>query len=114
MCQDVFINQWRRLVLLFGAETWVLTPRRSGPCIASRTGSSHGSPGGNLIDGGGGIWEYLHLAEAMGEVGFEGIRKLVTRRQNTGVQYILTRPILDLCEQVTQRPGARVSRRWWE
>ena len=29
-------------------------------------------------------------------------------------QYIETRPILDLCEQSTRRPGVRVSRRWWE
>ena len=30
------------------------------------------------------------------------------------MQYIATQPILDLCEQATRRPGARVSRRWWE
>ena len=29
-------------------------------------------------------------------------------------QYIPTQPILDLCEWSTWRPGARVSRRWWE
>ena len=29
-------------------------------------------------------------------------------------QYIATRPILDLCERSTWRPGERVSRRWWE
>ena len=29
-------------------------------------------------------------------------------------QFIATRTILDLCEQATRRPGARVSRRWWE
>ena len=29
-------------------------------------------------------------------------------------QYIVTRPILDLCKQATRRPGARVSQRWWE
>ena len=23
-------------------------------------------------------------------------------------------PILDLCEQFTRRPGAKVSQRWWE
>ena len=50
----------------------------------------------------------------MGESGFEGISKSVTRRQNTVAQYIVTRRILDLCERSTWRPGARVSRRWWE
>ena len=50
----------------------------------------------------------------MREVGFEGIRKAITRRQNTVAQYIATRPILELCERATQRMGVRVSRRWWE
>ena len=39
---------------------------------------------------------------------------MVTSRQNTVAQYIVTRPILDLCEQAIRRPGARVSRRWWD
>ena len=50
----------------------------------------------------------------MVEAVFEGIRKLVTRRQNTVAKYIVTRPILDLCERATRRPGARVSWRRWE
>ena len=29
-------------------------------------------------------------------------------------QYIATRPIMDLCERSTWRPGARLSWRWWE
>ena len=50
----------------------------------------------------------------MGEAGFEGIRKLVTRRQYTITQYIVTRPILYLCERATRRPEESVSRHWWE
>ena len=30
------------------------------------------------------------------------------------MQYIVMRPVLDLCERSTWRPGARVSQRWWE
>ena len=43
-----------------------------------------------------------------------GIRTSILRRHNTVTQFIATRPILDLCEQATRRPGARVSRRWWK
>ena len=50
----------------------------------------------------------------MVETGFEGICKYITRRKNTVAKYIATRPILDLCERSARRPGARVSRRWWE
>ena len=46
--------------------------------------------------------------------GFVGIGTYIMRRQNTVVQYIATRPIIDLCERSAQRPGARGSRRWWE
>ena len=43
-----------------------------------------------------------------------GIRTSITPRQNTVAQYIATRPILGLCEWATRRPGARLSRQWWE
>ena len=63
---------------------------------------------------GGGSWAYPPLDEAMGESGFEGIRKSITRMQNMVAQYIATRPILDLCERSDRRPGARMSWQWWE
>ena len=59
-------------------------------------------------------WEYPPLAGALREAGMMGIQTSITRRQNTVAQYIATRPILDLCEQATRRPGARVYRRWWD
>ena len=43
-----------------------------------------------------------------------GIQTSIIRRQNMVAQYIATRPILYLCERATWRPGARISRRWWE
>ena len=43
-----------------------------------------------------------------------GILTSIKRRQNTVAQYIVTRPILDLCEQAIRRPGAWVYWRWWE
>ena len=48
------------------------------------------------------------------EAGFKEIGTYITRRQNMAVQYIATRPILDLCERSAHRPGARVPWRWWE
>ena len=49
----------------------------------------------------------------MKEAWFTEIRKSITNRQNTVAQYIATRPLMYLCEQTTQRGGARVSRQWW-
>ena len=35
-------------------------------------------------------------------------------RQNVATQYILTRTIMDLCEEAVRRPGTRVSKSWQE
>ena len=48
------------------------------------------------------------------EVGFEKIGSYLTRRQNTVAQYIVTQPIMYLCERSVRRPGAWVSRRLWD
>ena len=55
------------------------------------------------VGGGGGGWEYPPLAAAMEGAGFEDIGVCIKKRQNTVAQYIVTRPILDLCEQSIQR-----------
>ena len=61
-----------------------------------------------------GSWIYLSLAGIMKETGMVGIRNSILQRQNTVAQFIATRPILDLCEQATRRPGVRMSWRWWK
>ena len=61
-----------------------------------------------------GIWEYPPLVAAIEEAGFEDIGVYITRRQNTVLQYIATRPILDLCERSVRRTVYWVSRQWWE
>ena len=50
----------------------------------------------------------------MKEAGIVRIWTSILRRQNTVAQFIATRPIMYLCEGAVRRPGARVTRRWWE
>ena len=49
----------------------------------------------------------------MQEAGLTEIGNSIANRQNTVAQYIATRPLLDLCEGVQARDGARVPLRWW-
>ena len=44
----LFFNAVVQAVLLFGSETWVLTPIYSGTWSVSGTGSRDGSPGGSI------------------------------------------------------------------
>ena len=103
-----------KAVLLFGAETWVLTPTIERDLENFHHRAVRRITGRQPQRRGDGKWTYPSLKEAIREAGFEGIWKAITRRQNTVEQYIATRPILDLCERDTQRLGARVYHRWWE
>ena len=46
--------------------------------------------------------------------GLEEIRLYIARIQNMVAQYIATCPIMDLCLAAEQKPGMRLSMRWWE
>ena len=106
-----FYKAVAQAVLLFGTETWSLTPSMERALdsfqhrVAKRITRKQPRRRVDVI------WEYPPLEEALGEALFEGIRKSVTRRQNTVAQYIATRPIMDLYERSTWWPGARVSQR---
>ena len=93
-----------RSVLLFGAETWVLTPRIEKSLDSFQSRVARKITGRQLRQQKERSWEYPPLAGAMREAGMVGIRTSITRRQNMFAQYISTRPILDLCEQA---PGGQ-------
>ena len=100
-------------VLLFGAETWVVTPRMERVLRSFMHGSARRITERQPRR----VWEvkwfYPSLEGAMKESGFKDVRTSINTRQNTVAQYIETRPLLDLCEGKTQIGGARVAMRWW-
>ena len=53
------------------------------------------------------------METAMEEIGFEDMGEYFLKRQNMVAQYIVIRPVLDLCEDTVRRSGAWVARRWW-
>ena len=78
------------MVLLLGAETWVLTPRMERDLDIFQHRVARQITGIKPWRRGCVIWEYPPLAEEMGVTGFEGIRKSVMRMQNMSAQYIAT------------------------
>ena len=55
-----------------------------------------------------GVWTYPLLEYAMEEAGLKEVETYVSCRQNTVAQFIVTRPIMDLCLETEWRPGPRV------
>ena len=110
----IFYESVSQAVLLFGAETLVITPWMERALDIFHHRVARRLTGGKPRIKGDGSWAYTPLEESMEKAGIDGIRKSVMRRQNTVAQYIKMQPTLDLCERSTRRPGARVFRWWWE
>ena len=100
-------------VLLFGAETWVVTQR-----IGNLLGSfqhrvskrMEGMQPQRWTDG---IWIYPPLDNSLQVTGLETMENYIYRLKNTVTQKIVTRPILDLFREAERRPGLQVPRQWW-
>ena len=67
-------------VLLFRAETWVITPRMERALDSFQHGAAQCLTGRKPRRRKNGRWVYPPLKEAMREAGSEGIRKFITRR----------------------------------
>ena len=99
-------------VLLHGLETWVMTPH-----IGRVLGGFHHRVACRLTRwqhciGRDGKWVYILLEEAMEEERLQKVDTYVSRGQNTVTQFIVTRPIMDLCLAAERRLGSRVENRW--
>ena len=84
-------------VLLFGADTWVVSPRMERALTSFINGAARWIIGRQPRRGLDGKWFYPSLVGAMKEEGFTDVQTSINRRQNTVAQYIATRPLLDLC-----------------
>ena len=98
-------------VLQFGAETWVVAPKMERALSGFLHGAARRLTGRQARRAKNGEWYYPSLEGAMWEAGLTDIRKSIANRQNTVVQYIAMRPLLDLCEGARGREGVKNSRR---
>ena len=92
-------------VMLFRAETWVVTPKMERALRGFLHGAVRRLTGRQARRAKNGEWYYPSLEGAMREAGLTDIRKSIATRQNTVAQYIATRPLLDLCEEVCSGLG---------
>ena len=84
-------------VLLFGAESWVLTKKMESALDAFQGRVARRLIGRQTRRGRVGEWFYPSLAGALKEAGVVRVRTSILWRQNTVAQFIATRPILGLC-----------------
>ena len=110
----IFFLTMVQSVLLFGLETWAVTPRM---------GRSLGGFQYQLVirmtwriprNKPDRKWKYTSAATARKEAGLQTMEEYIRKRKNTVTQYISTRSLLDLFEGSERAPGARVGMWWWD
>ena len=101
-------------VLLFGAETWVVSPRMERELSTFIHGAERRLTGRQPLRGWDGKWFYPSLEGAMKEAGITDVGTSIKIRQNTVAQYIATRPLREFWKEASQREGARETLRWWD
>ena len=101
-------------VLLFGSETWVVTPWLE----KALAGFHHqavwrmvGMVTKRQLDS---TWVYPTIGEALVTIRLDYIGVYIARLQNTVAQYIVTCPVMDLCLAAERRLGMRLLQRCWE
>ena len=111
--KGMFYRSVIQSVLLYGVETWTVTPammrvlesfhhrvaRRISGMMAHRVGDD---------------WVYPPIGEALRRVGLRPIRDYVRSRQASIEDYVSTRPIFELCTSTRPRTGGSKATRWWQ
>ena len=93
-----FYNAMTQQVLLFGAESWVLTKKMESALDAFQVRVARRLTGRNPRRGRDGEWLYPSLVGALKEARVVRVRTSFLRRHNTVAQFIATQPILGICE----------------
>ena len=61
-----------------------------------------------------GRWDYTSTEVVREEAGFEPMETYIWKRNNTIAQYIVMRPIMNLCKLTDSKQGSRVGMHWWD
>jgi len=101
-------------VLLFGSETWVLSPSM----LKALEGFHHrvarqlsGKVGWYLPRED--RWVYPPISEVLEEAGLFSIGEYLSHHQNCIAEYVSTRPIFELCTETNVLDGSASQRQFW-
>ena len=101
-------------VILFGLETWAETPYLEKALASSHHRAVQWMASMVLERQLYKTRVYSPIGVVLATVLLDDIRVYIARLQNTVTQYIMTRPIMELCLAAERRPVIRLLRRWWE
>jgi hypothetical protein len=109
----IFYKATMQSILLFGSETWNLSPQ-SLKCLEGFHKRANwrmaGKRSTKLPDG---TWTYPNSAAVLDEVGLKTIAHYIGVRRQHIASYIVDKPIFQTCMDGVRRRGSGVCQFWW-
>jgi hypothetical protein len=110
----MFFKAVIQTVLLYGSETWVLTPR-----MLSKLEGCHQQIARRLMGRAPvylrreGQWQYSPIGDAMEEAGLFSIEEYITRHRNRIAVFVATRPLIAVCKEMESLGISGNHQFWW-
>jgi hypothetical protein len=110
-----FYNAIVQSVLLYGAETWTVTPQMLEPLNSFHHKIARCISNMMPVQEPNDTWYYPPLSAAMETAGLFTIAEYIKKQQGMLAQYVINQPIMRLCQQETQDDAYANScmYRWW-
>ena len=110
----LFYKATVQAVLLFGSETWNVTPAILRGLEGFHVRAARRMAGMMPTRDTSGKWEYPASGEVLEKVSLYTIDEYVKVRRNTILRFVSQRPIYELCRGVEQKRGTGKRQYWWE
>jgi hypothetical protein len=102
-------------VLLFGSETWCLTPTARKRLEGFQVRASYRMAKENIPrKNPNGTWTYPSTADVLEECGLHSMEHYIEVCRKTIARFVVDRPISGLCREGGQRRGSSDRLWWWE
>ena len=101
-------------VMFYRSEMWVMTLHIGRVLGGFRHRVDRRLTGRQLCRGRYCGWLYHPLEDTIVEAVLMKLETYVSRHQNTFAQFILIRPIMELCQVSERRLVSRLAKQWWE
>ena len=110
----MFYKATVQAVLLFGSESWSVTPAILSSLEGFHVRAARRMAGMMPTRDTSGKWEYPSSGEVLEKVGLYTIDEYVNVRRNTILRFVSKRPIYELCRGAERMRGTGMRQYWWE
>jgi len=110
----LFYKATVQAVLLFGSESWTITPTMRRGLEGFHTRAARRMTGMIPEKDTMGNWVYPQTNEVLEKAGLFTVEHYITVRRATILKFIAERPIYELCRRAERQRGTGVRQYWWE